>query len=154
MLYLYFKNLVFQAKYFLEFFRIKYEEELAWIMEAVKERRDKCPKMIMYVNSITMCEMLYIWFHSELKKDAYIDEMTIENRMVELYHAHTDEDTKLSRHIYSNTLGITTFSTTNVAEMDDLVLLSIMDMQEVCQCHVTSVAKKGNTTANAMTVNT
>ena len=114
MLYLYFKNLIFQAKYFLEFFRIKYEEELAWIMEAVKERRDKCPKMIIYVNSITMCEMLYIWFDSELKKDAYIDEMTIENRMVELYHAHTDEDTKLSRHIYSNTLGITTFSTTNV----------------------------------------
>jgi hypothetical protein len=38
---------------------------------------------------------------------AHIDEMTIENRMVELYHAHTDEDTKLSRHIYSNTLGIT-----------------------------------------------
>jgi hypothetical protein len=35
--------------------------------------------------------------------------------MVELYHAHTDEDTKLSRHIYSNTLGVTTFSTTNVA---------------------------------------
>jgi hypothetical protein len=49
-------------------------------MEAVKERRDKCPKMIIYVNSITMCEMLYIWFHSELKKDAYIDEITIENR--------------------------------------------------------------------------
>ena len=98
--------------------------------------------------------MLYIWFHSELKKDAYIDEMTIENRMVELYHAHTDEDTKLSRHLYSNTLGITTFSTTNVAEMDDLVLLSVMHMQEVFQCHVTSVAKKGNTTANAMTVNT
>jgi hypothetical protein len=62
MLYLDFKNLIFQAKYFLEF-RIKYEEELAWIMEAVKERQDKCPKMIMYVNSITMCEMLYIWFH-------------------------------------------------------------------------------------------
>ena len=41
--------------------------------------------------------------------------MTIENCMVELYHAHTDEDTKLSRHIYSNTLWITTFSTTNVA---------------------------------------
>ena len=79
-------------------------------MEAVKERRDKCPKMIIYVNSITMCEMLYIWFHSELKKDEYIDEMTIKNRMVELYHAHTDEDTKLPRHIYSNTLGITTFS--------------------------------------------
>lgn len=115
MLYLYFKNLIFQAKHFLEFLKIKYEEELAWIMESVKERRDKCPKMIIYVNSITMCEMLYIWFHSELKKDAYIDEMTIENRMVELYHAHTDEDTKLSRHIYSNTLGITTFSTTNVA---------------------------------------
>jgi hypothetical protein len=50
--------------------------------------------MIIYVNSITMCEMLYIWFHSELKKDAYIDEMSIENRMVELYHAHTDEDTR------------------------------------------------------------
>jgi hypothetical protein len=50
-----------------------------------------------------------------LKKDAHINEMTIENRMVELYHAHTDEDTKLSRHIYSNTLGVTTFSTTNVA---------------------------------------
>ena len=64
-------------------------------MEAVKERRDKCPKIIIYVNSITMCETLYIWFHSELKKDAYIDEMTIENRMVEIYHAHTDEDTKL-----------------------------------------------------------
>jgi hypothetical protein len=30
-----------------------------------------------------MCEMLYIWFHSELKKDAHIDEMTIENRMVQ-----------------------------------------------------------------------
>ena len=41
--------------------------------------------------------------------------MTIENRMVELYHAHTDEDTKLSRNLYSNTLEITTFSTTNVA---------------------------------------
>jgi hypothetical protein len=64
-------------------------------MEAVKERRDKCPKIIIYVNSITMSETLYIWLHSELKKDAYIDEMTIENRMVEIYHAHTDEDTKL-----------------------------------------------------------
>jgi hypothetical protein len=42
----------------------------------------------------------------------------------------------------------------DVTEIDDLVLLSVMDMQEVCQCHVTSVAKKGNTTANAMTVNT
>jgi RecG-like helicase len=73
----------------------RHEEELAWIMEAVKERRDKCHKIIMYVNSITRCETLYIWSHSELKKDAYIDEMTIENRMVELYHAHTDEDTKL-----------------------------------------------------------
>ena len=65
-------------------------------MEAVKEeRRDKCPKIIIYVNFITMCETLYILFHSELKKDACIDEMTIENRMVEIYHAHTDEDTKL-----------------------------------------------------------
>jgi len=42
----------------------------------------------------------------------------------------------------------------DVAEMDDLVLLSVMDMQEVFQCHVTSVAKKGNITANAITVNT
>jgi hypothetical protein len=39
-------------------------------------------------------------------------------------------------------------------EMDDLVLLSVMDMQEVFQYHVTSVAKKENITANAMTVNT
>jgi hypothetical protein len=39
-------------------------------------------------------------------------------------------------------------------EMDDLVMLSVMDMQEVFQYHVTSVAKKGNITANAMTVNT
>ena len=62
----------------------KYEDELAWIIKAVKERRDKCTKMIIYVNSITMCETLYIWFHGELKKDAYIDEMTIENRMVEM----------------------------------------------------------------------
>jgi superfamily II DNA helicase RecQ len=73
----------------------RYEEELAWIMDAVKERRDKCPKIIIYVNSIAMCETLYIWLHSELKKDAYKDEMSIENRMVEMYHAHTDEDTKL-----------------------------------------------------------
>jgi hypothetical protein len=36
-------------------------------MEAVKERRDKCPKIIIYVNSITMSETLYIWFHSEPK---------------------------------------------------------------------------------------
>jgi hypothetical protein len=52
MLYLYFKNLIFQAKYFLEFFRIKYEEEFAWIMEAVKERQDKCPKMIINVTRV------------------------------------------------------------------------------------------------------
>jgi hypothetical protein len=58
-------------------------------MDAVKERRDKCPKIIIYVNSITMRETLYIWLHSELKKDAYIDEITIENRMVEMYHAQT-----------------------------------------------------------------
>jgi hypothetical protein len=44
---------------------------------------------------LAMCETLYIWLHSELKKDAYKDEMSIENRMVEMYHAHTDEDTKL-----------------------------------------------------------
>jgi superfamily II DNA helicase RecQ len=56
-------------------------------MDAVKERRDKCSKIIIYVNSIAMCETLYIWLHSELKKDAYKDEMSIENRMVEMYHA-------------------------------------------------------------------
>ena len=47
-----------------------------------------------YVNSIAMCETLYIWFHSELKDHAYAGEVTIENRMIEMYHAHTDEETK------------------------------------------------------------
>ena len=135
-----------------------------------------------------MCETLYILFHSELKKDACIDEMTIENRMVEIYHAHTDENTKLRimSKLSSENITIRVLIATvacgmgvNIPDISivilwglppsllhmwqeigrcgrdgDLVLPSVIDMQKVFQCHVNSVAKKGNTTANAMTVNT
>ncbi|CAG2208380.1 recQ [Mytilus edulis] len=71
-----------------------HEEELKWILEGVKDKKDKFAKIIMYVNSIALCETLYIWIHSELKSAAYNGEPIIQNRMVEMYNAHTDEECK------------------------------------------------------------
>ncbi|XP_076094771.1 ATP-dependent DNA helicase RecQ-like [Mytilus galloprovincialis] len=71
-----------------------HEEELKWILEGIKHKKDKFEKTIIYVNSIAMCETLYIWIHSELKSAAYNGESVIQNRMVEMYHAHTDEESK------------------------------------------------------------
>ncbi|CAC5398325.1 unnamed protein product [Mytilus coruscus] len=72
----------------------QYEVELKWILEGVKQKKDKFAKTIIYVNSIALCETLYIWIHSELKSAAYNGESIIQNRMVEMYHAHTDDESK------------------------------------------------------------
>ncbi|CAC5398329.1 recQ [Mytilus coruscus] len=72
----------------------QYEVELKWILEGVKQKKGKFAKTIIYVNSIALCETLYIWIHSELKSALYNGESIIQNRMVEMYHAHTDDESK------------------------------------------------------------
>ena len=55
----------------------------------------KLPKCLIYVNSISMCERIYIWLHTELKTKAYDGETEfVENRIVEMFHAQTDEPSK------------------------------------------------------------
>ncbi|MEW8548805.1 MAG: helicase-related protein [Candidatus Thiodiazotropha sp.] len=72
----------------------KYEEELEWIRAGIEEKGRSMKKVVIYVNSIAMCERLYIWFSSSLNEKAYDGSKTIEHRLVEMYHAHTDADSK------------------------------------------------------------
>ncbi|XP_062605789.1 probable ATP-dependent DNA helicase RecS, partial [Saccostrea cucullata] len=71
-----------------------YEEELQWVQDAVEKYGILCKKIIIYVNSISACEGIYIWLHSTLCKNAYSGGVCLENRLVEMYHASTDVESK------------------------------------------------------------
>lgn len=51
-------------------------------------------KIIIYVNSISACEGIYIWLHSTLCENAYCEDVSIKNRLIEMYHASTDKESK------------------------------------------------------------
>ena len=60
-------------------------------MKSVQEKGASMNKTLLYVNSIGKCEEFYIWMHSSLREKAYDNgHISIENRMVEMFHAHTD----------------------------------------------------------------
>lgn len=41
-----------------------------------------------------MCETIYIWLHSILGKKVYSGDVSIDTRIVEMFHAHTDLKSK------------------------------------------------------------
>lgn len=72
----------------------KYEEELDWILNGISEKGRFVKKVVIYVNSIAMCERLYIWLLSSLKDKAYGGARAVEHRLIEVFHAHTDQVSK------------------------------------------------------------
>ncbi|KAK3611121.1 hypothetical protein CHS0354_007380 [Potamilus streckersoni] len=71
-----------------------YEEELEWVKTEIFQKGRMMKKVIIYVNSISMCERLYTWLHSTLNDKAYDGEKTIGNRLIEMVHAHMDKSSK------------------------------------------------------------
>ncbi|KAL5007298.1 hypothetical protein ScPMuIL_016104 [Solemya velum] len=71
-----------------------FETELQWVSAAVADFSVSCKKILIYVNSITMCETIYIWLHSILGKKVYSGDVSIDTRIVEMFHAHTDLKSK------------------------------------------------------------
>ena len=49
--------------------------------------------VIVNTNRIKSCDSIYIWLFSRLKNKAYDRENDIKNRLVEMYHGHTDNET-------------------------------------------------------------
>ena len=67
-----------------------FEEQLHWLEEVISRQGRLLKKIIVYVNSIAMCERMYIWLYSSLKDRAFDGKKDVQNRLVEMYHAHTD----------------------------------------------------------------
>lgn len=72
----------------------KYEDELQWLIKGVQQKGISMNKTLLYVNSIGKCEELYIWMHGLLKEKAYYRHTSIDTRMIEMFHAHTDAKSK------------------------------------------------------------
>ena len=72
----------------------KFEQELDWIKDGLENYGRSLNKIVVYVNSIAMCERLYIWLCTTLKDKAYDGLKAPERRLVEMYHAHTDTTSK------------------------------------------------------------
>lgn len=73
----------------------KYEDELQWLIKGVQQKGISMNKTLLYVNSIGKCEELYIWMHGLLKEKAYYRHTSIDTRMIEMFHAHTDAKSKV-----------------------------------------------------------
>ncbi|XP_048755624.2 bifunctional 3'-5' exonuclease/ATP-dependent helicase WRN-like [Ostrea edulis] len=72
----------------------KYEDELQWLLTNLRRKGIAMNKTLLYVNSIGKCEELYIWMHGLLKEKAYDGQLSVDTRMVEMFHAHTDTKSK------------------------------------------------------------
>jgi superfamily II DNA helicase RecQ len=71
-----------------------YEQELTWLLTLVRD--DSCTKrVIVYVSSIHKCQQIYFWLVSELDMVAYKNGVNaVQNRLVEMFHAHIDNESK------------------------------------------------------------
>lgn len=72
----------------------KYEDELQWLIKGVQQKGITMNKTMLYVNSIGKCEELYICMHGLLKEKAYHGHTSIDTRIIEMFHAHTDAKSK------------------------------------------------------------
>lgn len=72
----------------------KFENELEWLHDEISEKGRQMEKVIVYTNRIESCDSIYIWLYSTLKNKAYDGEKDIKNRLVEMYHGHTDNESK------------------------------------------------------------
>ena len=59
-----------------------------------KERSTDEERNFIYVNSIALCERMYIWLHTILKEKVFDGKKDVNHRLVEMFHAHTDAVSK------------------------------------------------------------
>ncbi|XP_078311557.1 putative ATP-dependent DNA helicase RecS [Crassostrea virginica] len=69
-------------------------EVLQWLPGHFKEDPKKTRKMILYVRSINTCQQIFNWILDELQDKIFCGEKIPENRIVEMFHASTDEESK------------------------------------------------------------
>ena len=67
-------------------------EVLQWLPGHFKEDPKKTRKMILYVRSINTCQQIFNWILDELQDKIFCGEKIPENRIVEMFHASTDEE--------------------------------------------------------------
>ena len=71
-------------------------ENLQWLVDLVRSRGVGTPKIILFTPSVKLTSRTYRWFLAELDNHAFMDgERKLEKRMVDMFHSHGDEDSKL-----------------------------------------------------------
>ena len=71
-------------------------ENLQWLVDLVRSRGVGTPKIILFTPSVKLTSRTYRWFLAELDNHAFKDgERKLEKRMVDMFHSHGDEDSKL-----------------------------------------------------------
>lgn len=71
-----------------------FREELLWIVDMLKSEGVNCKKTIIYVRSINVCFEIYLWMCISLGIEAFDKEKGVANRLIEMFHANTDEESK------------------------------------------------------------
>lgn len=72
-----------------------FEEELKWLPDHLKQEPTNVKKMIIYVRSINTCQQMFTWLLDELEEGFFFGgERIPENRIVEMFHANTDDISK------------------------------------------------------------
>ena len=72
------------------------ESTFNFLLEKLKSLQVRCPRVLVYCQTQSMCSNLYTLFCSELGDKAYwpVGERNVEHRIVEMYHACTPERNK------------------------------------------------------------
>ncbi|XP_072022094.1 ATP-dependent DNA helicase RecQ-like [Amphiura filiformis] len=71
--------------------RDKFKQSLNWLLKEIQERGVHTERTIIYVKSITNASDIYEWFVDNIDEDTLYDgEPDVENRVVEMFHAHLD----------------------------------------------------------------
>ncbi len=72
----------------------KFNDELLFITDHIKENGASAKKILIFTTSVHVCQQIYFWMMSLLDEDGYSGAVEIATRIVEMYHANIDEDTR------------------------------------------------------------
>ena len=74
----------------------KLDEALLWLLELIRERNIKCPKVLVFTPNTRYASQVFWWLKTELGLDMYKDRRRrFKNRLIDMYHTHSDDGSKV-----------------------------------------------------------
>ena len=71
-----------------------FKEALNWLPGHLQSSPNAVKKIIVYVHSINACQQIFNWILDELGENIFCGEKASNNKIADMFHAHTDEDSK------------------------------------------------------------